>query len=294
MGHVQDNAEESVRRVITRLKDGAFTLPLDNGAQIQVAIRVNTAQRSAEIDFTGTSPQQTNNFNAPTAVCMAAVLYVFRTLVDDDIPLNAGCLKPLKVIIPPGSMLNPNPPASVVAGNVETSTCITNCLYGALGVMAASQCTMNNFTFGNASHQYYETISGGSGAGEGFHGTSVVQTHMTNSRLTDPEVLEFRFPVRLDSYEIRHGSGGAGQYQGGNGGVRRVRFLEDMTASILSNGRKHGAFGMAGGQSGQVGINRVVRSNGTVEELGHIGQAEMKPGDVFEIHTPGGGGYGAA
>jgi 5-oxoprolinase (ATP-hydrolysing) len=294
MGHVQDNAEESVRRVITRLKDGTFTLPLDNGAQIQVAIRVDTANRSAEIDFTGTSAQQTNNFNAPTAVCMAAVLYVFRTLVDDDIPLNAGCLKPLKVIIPPGSMLNPNPPASVVAGNVETSTCITNCLYGALGVMAASQCTMNNFTFGNASHQYYETISGGSGAGQGFNGTSVVQTHMTNSRLTDPEVLEFRFPVRLDSYEIRQGSGGAGQYQGGNGGVRRVRFLEDMTASILSNGRKHGAFGMAGGQPGQVGINRVVRSSGAVEELGHIGQAEMKPGDVFEIHTPGGGGYGAA
>ena len=294
MRHVQDNAEESVRRVITRLKDGGFTLPLDNGAQIQVAIRVDTANRSAEIDFTGTSAQQTNNFNAPTAVCMAAVLYVFRTLVDDDIPLNAGCLKPLKVIIPPGSMLNPNPPASVVAGNVETSTCITNCLYGALGVMAASQCTMNNFTFGNASHQYYETISGGSGAGQGFNGTSVVQTHMTNSRLTDPEVLEFRFPVRLDSYEIRQGSGGAGQYRGGNGGVRRVRFLEDMTASILSNGRKHGAFGMAGGQPGQVGINRVVRSNGSVEELGHIGQAEMKPGDVFEIHTPGGGGYGAA
>ena len=304
MRHVQDNAEESVRRVITRLKDGSFTLPLDNGAQIQVAIRVDTANRSAEIDFTGTSPQQTNNFNAPTAVCMAAVLYVFRTLVDDDIPLNAGCLKPLKVIIPPGSMLNPNPPASVVAGNVETSTCITNCLYGALGVMAASQCTMNNFTFGNASHQYYETISGGSGAGPltdasgavvgGFNGTSVVQTHMTNSRLTDPEVLEFRFPVRLDSYEIRQGSGGAGRYTGGNGGVRRVRFLEHMTASILSNGRKHGAFGMAGGQAGQVGINRVVRGNGAVEELGHIGQAEMKPGDVFEIHTPGGGGYGAA
>ena len=194
MRHVQDNAEESVRRVITKLKDGEFTLPLDNGAQIKVAIRVDAAGRSAEIDFTGTSPQQVNNFNAPTAVCMAAVLYVFRTLVDDDIPLNAGCLKPLKVIIPAGSMLNPNPPASVVAGNVETSTCITNTLYGALGVMAASQCTMNNFTFGNARHQYYETISGGSGAGEGFDGTSVVQTHMTNSRLTDPEVLEFRFP----------------------------------------------------------------------------------------------------
>ncbi|MEZ0306967.1 MAG: hydantoinase B/oxoprolinase family protein [Ramlibacter sp.] len=292
MRHVQDNAEESVRRVITRLSDGAFTLPLDNGAQIKVAIRVDAKNRSAEIDFTGTSPQQVNNFNAPTAVCMAAVLYVFRTLVDDDIPLNAGCLKPLKVIIPPGSMLNPNPPASVVAGNVETSTCITNTLYGALGVMAASQCTMNNFTFGNARHQYYETISGGSGAGRGFDGTSVVQTHMTNSRLTDPEVLEFRFPVRLESYEIRKDSGGAGEWRGGDGGVRRVRFLEDMTASILSNGRKHGAFGVAGGQPGKVGVNRVVRGDGKVEELDHIGQAEMKPGDVFEIHTPGGGGYG--
>ncbi len=302
MGHVQDNAEEAVRRAITHLKDGQFTLPLDNGAQIQVAVRVDATRRSAEIDFTGTSPQQTNNFNAPTAVCMAAVLYVFRTLVDDDIPLNAGCLKPLKVIIPPGSMLNPNPPASVVAGNVETSSCITNALYGALGVMAASQCTMNNFTFGNARHQYYETISGGSGAGgvfdasgalvDGFDGTSVVQTHMTNSRLTDPEVLEFRFPVRLESYEIRAGSGGAGRWRGGDGGVRRVRFLEAMTASILSNGRVQGAFGVAGGQAGQPGINRVVRSDGRVEALAHIGQADMRPGDVFEIHTPGGGGFG--
>ena len=303
MRHVQDNAEESVRRVITKLKNGEFTLPLDNGAQISVAIRVDTQNRSAEIDFTGTSAQQTNNFNAPTAVCMAAVLYVFRTLVDDDIPLNAGCLKPLKVIIAPGSMLNPNPPASVVAGNVETSTCITNALYGALGVMAAGQCTMNNFTFGNARHQYYETISGGSGAGgvtdetgklvSGFNGTSVVQAHMTNSRLTDPEVLEFRFPVRLESYEIRPDSGGAGRWHGGNGGVRRIRFLEAMTASILSNGRKYGAFGMAGGLPGQVGKNFVVRVNGKIEALGHIGQAEMQPGDVFEIHTPGGGGFGS-
>ena len=302
MGHVQDNAEESVRRVITRLKDGSFTLPLDNGAQIKVAIRVNARARSAEVDFIGTSPQQVNNFNAPTAVCMAAVLYVFRTLVNDDIPLNAGCLKPIKVIIPAGSMLNPNPPASVVAGNVETSTCITNALFGALGVMAASQCTMNNFTFGNARYQYYETISGGSGAGAvidnagqvvgGFNGTSVVQTHMTNSRLTDPEVFEFRFSVRLESYEIRQGSGGAGQWTGGNGGVRRVRFLEAMTASILSNGRLHAAFGMAGGKPGQVGINRVVRVDGRTEELAHIGQAEMQPGDIFEIHTPGGGGFG--
>ena len=294
MQHVQDNAEESVRRVITRLENGAFTLALDNGAQIRVAIRVDAQTRSAEVDFTGTSAQQSNNFNAPTAVCMAAVLYVFRTLVDDDIPLNAGCLKPLKVIIPPGSMLNPNPPASVVAGNVETSTCITNALFGALGVMAAGQCTMNNFTFGNARHQYYETISGGTGAGEGFNGTSVVQAHMTNSRLTDPEVLEFRFPVRLESYEIRPGSGGAGKWQGGNGGVRRIRFLEAMTASILSNGRKFPAFGMAGGAPGALGINRVLRADGRVEELGHIGQTQMAPGDVFEVHTPGGGGFGIA
>ncbi len=306
MGHVQDNAEESVRRALvilsSRLKDSSFTLPLDNGAQIQVAIRVDGKARSAEIDFSGTSAQQTNNFNAPKAVCMAAVLYVFRTLVDDDIPLNAGCLKPLKVTIPAGCMLNPNPPASVVAGNVETSTCITNALYGALGLMAGSQPTMNNFTFGNERHQYYETISGGSGAGGifnergeltgGFNGTSVVQTHMTNSRLTDPEVLEFRFPVRLESYEIRSDSGGKGQFNGGHSGVRRVKFLEPMTASILSNGRIHPAFGMNGGASGAVGINRVVRSDGCVEEIGHIGSAEMQIGDVFEIHTPGGGGFG--
>ncbi len=304
MGHVQANAEESVRRVITRLKDGQFTLPLDNGAHISVAVRVNTEARSATIDFSGTSAQQSNNFNAPRAVCMAAVLYVFRTLVDDDIPLNAGCLKPLEVIIPPGSMLNPNPPASVVAGNVETSSCITNALFGALGVMASSQCTMNNFTFGNLRHQYYETISGGSGAGGvfnqqgqlvgGYGGTAVVQTHMTNSRLTDPEVLEFRFPVRLESYAIRAGSGGAGRWQGGDGAVRRVRFLEAMSAGILSNGRVQGAFGMAGGSAGAPGINRVHRQDGTVQELGHIGQVQMQPGDVFEIHTPGGGGFGVA
>jgi len=295
MGHVQDNAEESVRRVITQLKDGQFTLPLDNGAMIQVAVRVNAAERSAEIDFTGSSAQLPNNFNAPRAVCMAAVLYVFRSLVNDDIPLNAGCLKPLKVIIPSGSMLNPNPPASVVAGNVETSTCITNALFGALGVMAGSQPTMNNFTFGNARVQYYETISGGSGAGGryddqgqlvgGFAGTSVVQTHMTNSRLTDPEVLEFRFA-------IRQGSGGTGRWRGGDGGVRRVRFLEPMTAGILSNGRVHPAFGMAGGHSGLPGINRVLRTDGSVQDLSHIGQVEMQAGDVFEIQTPGGGGFG--
>ena len=307
MKHVQDNAEESVRRAITklaaRMQGGQFTLPLDNGAQIQVAVTIDGAARSAKVDFTGTSPQQINNFNAPTAVCMAAVLYVFRMLVDDDIPLNAGCLKPIEVVIPEGSMLRPNPPASVVAGNVETSTCITNAIIGALGLMGASQCTVNNFTFGNAKYQYYETISGGSGAGGvfddagqlvgGFPGTSVVQTHMTNSRMTDPEVLEWRFPVRLESYEIRSDSGGKGQWNGGHGGVRRLRFLEPMTASILSNGRLRGAFGMAGGGAGAVGINRVVRASGTVEHLQHIGSAEMQPGDIFEIHTPGGGGFGA-
>jgi 5-oxoprolinase (ATP-hydrolysing) len=302
MKHVQDNAEESVRRVITALKDGAFTLKLDNGARIAVKVTVNTQQREATIDFSGTSAQLPNNFNAPKAVTMAAVLYVFRTLVDDDIPLNAGCLKPLHVIVPEGCMLNPRHPAAVVAGNVETSSCVTNALYGALGVMAASQCTMNNFTFGNETHQYYETISGGSGAGivkdnagrvvGGFDGTSVVQTHMTNSRLTDPEVLEFRFPVRLDSYEIRRGSGGAGRWHGGDGGVRRVRVLEAMTASILSNGRSVPAFGGDGGSPGALGVNRIERSDGSAQTLGHIGSAAMQPGDVFVIETPGGGGWG--
>jgi len=294
MRHVQDNAEESVRRVITRLKDGAFALPLDNGAVIKVAIRVDAASRSAEIDFTGTSAQLTNNFNAPTAVCMAAVLYVFRTLVADEIPLNAGCMKPLRVIIPAHSMLNPEPPASVVAGNVETSTCITNALYGALGTMGSSQGTMNNFTFGNERYQYYETISGGSGAGDGFAGTSVVQTHMTNSRLTDPEVLEFRFPVRLESYAVRPGSGGRGRWNGGDGAVRRVRFLEPMTASILSNNRHQGAFGAQGGGAGLPGINRVERADGSIVPLDHIASIEMEAGDVFVIESPGGGSYGAA
>ena len=292
MQHVQDNAEESVRRVITALKDGAFELPLDNGAVIRVRVTVDAAAREATIDFTGTSAQLPNNFNAPKAVTMAAVLYVFRTLVDDDIPLNAGCLKPLRVVVPEGCMLNPRPPAAVVAGNVETSQCVTNALFGALGVMASGPCTMSNFTFGNARHQYYETISGGSGAGEGFDGTPVVQTHMTNSRLTDPEVLEWRFPVRLDSYAIRTGSGGAGRWHGGDGGVRRVRFLEAMTASILSNGRRVPAFGMAGGAPGALGLNGVERADGRIESLGHIGSAEMAPGDVFVIETPGGGGWG--
>jgi 5-oxoprolinase (ATP-hydrolysing) len=292
MQHVQDNAEESVRRVITSLKDGHFTLLLDNDSRIEVTVRVDASARSARIDFSGTSAQLRDNFNAPRAVTTAAVLYVFRTLVNDDIPLNAGCLKPLQIVLPEACMLNPQPPSAVVAGNVETSMCVTNALYGALGVMAAGGCTMSNFTFGNGQYQYYETIAGGSGAGPEFNGTSVVQTHMTNSRLTDPEVLEFRFPVRLDSYEIRARSGGRGRWHGGDGGVRRVRFLEPMTASILSNGRKVGAFGMAGGEAGAVGENYVERADGRQERLAHIGQVDVNVDDVMVICTPGGGGYG--
>ncbi|MBX3591442.1 MAG: hydantoinase B/oxoprolinase family protein [Burkholderiaceae bacterium] len=303
MAHVQDNAEASVRRVIGALKDGAFELPLDNGAVIRARIAVDRERRAATIDFGGTSAQQPNNFNAPHAVTMAAVLYVFRTLVDDEIPMNAGCLKPIDVVVPEGSMLNPRYPAAVVAGNVETSQCITNCLYGALGVMASGAPTMSNFTFGNDRYQYYETISGGSGAGGqfddagrlvgGFDGTALVQTHMTNSRLTDPEILELRFPVRLDSYEIRPGSGGAGRWRGGDGGTRRIRFLEPMTASILANGRVHPAFGAAGGAPGAHGADYVVRADGRVDRLRHADRAELDAGDVFVVETPGGGGFGA-
>jgi len=292
MGHVQDNAEEAVRRVITALKDSHYEYRLDNGAVIKVAIRVNHEKRTADIDFTGSSPQLNNNFNAPSAICMAAVLYVFRTLIDDEIPLNAGCLKPLNVIIPEGSMLNPHYPAAVVSGNVETSSCITNALYGALGALASAPGTMNNFTFGNDAYQYYETISGGSGAGQGFDGTDVVQTHMTNSRLTDPEILEWRYPVRLEGYEINPDSGGHGQWHGGNGGIRKIRFLERMTASILSNNRIVPPFGSAGGEPGRCGRNSVIRSDGTREELSFVASTEMQPGDVFVIETPGGGGYG--
>ncbi|MBT3808011.1 MAG: 5-oxoprolinase, partial [Rhodospirillaceae bacterium] len=247
MGHVQDNAEESVRRVLDVLRDGSFVYPLDNGAEIHVAISIDRATRSARVDFTGTSAQLDSNFNAPTAIARAAVLYVFRTLVDDEIPMNEGCLKPIEIIIPKRSMLAPEYPAAVVAGNVETSQALTDSLYGALGVMAAAQGTMNNFTFGNAQYQYYETICGGSGAGPDFDGTSAVHTHMTNSRLTDPEILEWRFPVLLESFEIREGSGGAGKHHGGDGARRRVRFLEDMDVMILANHREIAPYGLAGG-----------------------------------------------
>jgi 5-oxoprolinase (ATP-hydrolysing) len=293
MGHVQDNAEEQVRRVIDVLRDGRFAYEMDDGSVIEVAVTIDRAGRSARVDFTGTSKQAPSNFNAPSAVCKAAVLYVFRTLVDDDIPMNAGCLKPLEIVIPEGSMLNPRYPAAVVAGNVETSQCITDALYGALGVMSAAQGTMNNLTFGNARHQYYETICGGSGAGADFDGTDAVHTHMTNSRLTDPEVLEWRFPVLVESFAVRRGSGGAGAHRGGDGVVRRLIFREAMTAGILSGHRRVPPYGLEGGEPGKVGRNYVVRRDGTVEELSGTARVEMNPGDTFVVETPGGGGMTA-
>ncbi|MGZ8217631.1 hydantoinase B/oxoprolinase family protein [Methylomagnum sp.] len=292
MNHVQNHAEEAVRRVIAGLSDGEFTVTMDSGAVIRVAVKIDRARRSARIDFTGTSPEQPDNLNAPAAVCQAAVLYVFRTLVREDIPLNAGCLRPLDIVIPEGSLLNPRPPAAVVAGNVETSQNICDALYGALGVLAASQGTMNNFTFGNAHYQYYETICGGAGAGADFDGADAVHTHMTNSRITDPEVLEWRFPVRLETFAIRRGSGGAGQRRGGDGVVRRVRFLEPMTAGILSGRRVNAPFGLRGGAAGSPGRNTVIRADGTMEELGARAEARMNAGDVLVIETPGGGGFG--
>jgi len=292
MQHVQDNAEEQVRRVLGALKDGSFTMALDNGAEIKVTITVDREGRSARIDFTGTSEQQPTNFNAPSAVCRAAVLYVFRTLVEDEIPMNEGCLKPLDIVIPEGSMLNPVYPAAVVAGNVETSQLITDCLYGALGVQAGAQGTMNNLTFGNDEHQYYETLAGGSGAGPDYDGTDAVHTHMTNSRLTDPEVLEWRFPVLLEDFRIRRGSGGRGKHRGGDGTVRRLRFLEPMMVAILSSHRTHPPFGLEGGEPGAVGRNWVERADGSRVEMSGTDKCDVRPGDVFVVETPGGGGFG--
>jgi 5-oxoprolinase (ATP-hydrolysing) len=292
-GHVQDNAEESVRRVLGALTDGAFEYPLDNGAVIRVQVRIERAARRAVVDFTGTSAQLADNFNAPAAVCRAAVLYVFRTLVDEPIPMNEGCLKPIEIVIPEGCMLNPRHPAAVVAGNVETSQCITDALYGALGVLAAAQGTMNNFTFGDDRYQYYETICGGSGAGPDFDGTAAVHTHMTNSRLTDPEVLEWRYPVLLESHRINRGSGGAGRHRGGDGTIRRVRFLEPMSAALLSNHRIVAPFGLAGGAPGACGRQWVERADGRREQLAGCAKTEVAPGDVFVIQTPAGGGFGA-
>jgi 5-oxoprolinase (ATP-hydrolysing) len=292
MGHVQANAEESVRRVLAGLTGGSFAVEMDDGAVIKVAITVDQTARSAVVDFTGTSAQRPGNANAPSSICRAAVLYVFRCIVDDAIPLNEGCLKPLTILIPAGSMLAPSPPAAVVAGNVETSQALVDCLMGALGVMAASQGTMNNLTFGDDTHQYYETICGGAGAGPDFDGASAVHTHMTNSRLTDPEVLEWRFPVLLDGFAIRRGSGGAGRHKGGDGIIRRLKFREPMSAGILSNRRRIAPFGLAGGGDGMVGRNYVERTDGRVEELGGTARVEMQPGDIFVVESPGGGGYG--
>jgi 5-oxoprolinase (ATP-hydrolysing) len=292
MEHVRRNAEEAVRRVISALRDGSYSYQLDSGARIEVAIRVDREARTAEIDFTGTSRQQPGNANAPSSVVMAAVLYVFRTLVDDEIPLNSGCLEPLHVTIPAGSMLAPTYPAAVVAGNVETSQAVTGALYAALGVQAEGSGTMNNVTFGNDRHQYYETVSSGSGAGDGFPGADVVQTHMTNSRLTDPEILEWRYPVRLDGYEIRRGSGGSGRWPGGCGGRRRLRFLEPVTVTTLSSHRRIPPYGMAGGRPGELGRHWIEHPDGSVTAMEGCDSTQVAAGDVFVIETPGGGGYG--
>jgi 5-oxoprolinase (ATP-hydrolysing) len=294
MRHVQDNAEESVRRVIGRLGDGTFDYRMDDGSPLRVSVRVDRAARSAVVDFTGTGRQRNDNFNAPPAVTRAAVLYCFRCLVGSDIPLNDGCLKPITIVLPEGSFLSPKPPAAVVAGNVEVSQAVTNALFGALGAIACSQATMNNFTFGDSTFQYYETICGGTGAGPGFDGTSAVQTHMTNTRMTDPEVLELRYPVLLEQFGIRRGSGGAGKWRGGDGSVRRIRFLAPMTAVILASRRTVPPFGLDGGADGAPGLQRVERADGAVETLSGTDRVELVPGDVFVIETPGGGGYGPA
>ena len=293
MSFVRDNAEFSVRKTIESLEDGSFSLPLDNGATIKVSIEVDKKNHLARIDFTGTSQEQENNFNAPSSITRAAVLYVFRTLVEDQIPLNDGCLSPLEIIIPEGSLLNPTYPRAVVAGNVETSQAVVDALYGALGVLAASQGTMNNFTFGNSSYQYYETICGGSGAGPNHPGTAAVQTHMTNSRLTDPEVLEFRYPVLLRRFAIRKESGGKGRHNGGDGVIREIEFKETMQASILSQRRAIAPFGLVGGEPAACGKNYVIRRSGKVVQLTGTDSIEMAPGDRFVIETPGGGGYGS-
>jgi 5-oxoprolinase (ATP-hydrolysing) len=292
MRHVQDNAAESVRRVIDRLHDSSFSIETDQGSTIKVRIAVDKKKREATVDFTGTSPQQPSNFNAPEPVTRAAVLYVFRVMVDDDIPLNAGCLRPIRIIIPKKSMLTPEFPAAVVAGNVETSQEVTNCLFGALGAMAAAQGTMNNLNFGNAHYQYYETICSGSPAGPGFPGTDAVHTHMTNTRLTDPEILEFRYPVLLEDFHIRKNSGGRGEWKAGDGIRRTIRFLEKMECTILSGHRRVPPFGLAGGGDGQVGENSVRRKDGSIEKLQGCDATVIDVGEAVIIQTPTAGGYG--
>ena len=292
MGHVQDNAAESVRRVISALHDSEFAVATDQGATIRVKITVDRDKREATVDFTGTSPQQPTNFNAPEPVTRAAVLYVFRVMVDDDIPMNAGCLRPINIVVPKASMLTPEYPAAVVAGNVEVSQAVTNCLFGALEAMAAAQGTMNNLNFGNAKYQYYETICSGSPAGPGFPGTDAVHTHMTNTRLTDPEILEFRYPVVLEDFHIRQGSGGRGQWNAGDGIRRTIRFLEKMECTILSGHRRVPPFGLAGGHSGQVGENWARRKGGRMEKLKGCDATEIDAGEAVIIQTPTAGGFG--
>jgi 5-oxoprolinase (ATP-hydrolysing) len=292
MGHVQDYAEDCVRRLIATLDEGSYTCAMDNGSEIRVRIEIDPQTRSAKVDFAGTSAQQDDNFNAPPAVVRAAVLYVLRCLIEEDIPLNDGFLRPVSLQLPEGSMLRPVYPAATAAGNVETSQVITDCLFAALGKLAASQGTMNNLTFGNKRYQYYETIAGGSGAGPDFDGTSAVQTHMTNSRLTDPEVLEWRFPVILEEFRIRQNSGGDGRHRGGDGVVRRLRALEPMNASILSNRRLTLPHGLAGGEPGLPGTNRCLRADGSEIELGANARVQLSRGDTLVLETPGGGGYG--
>jgi 5-oxoprolinase (ATP-hydrolysing) len=292
MRHVLANAEESVRRLLGRLDDGEFDYEMDNGAHVRVKISIDKAARAATFDFTGTSEQLDDNFNAPHSIVRAASLYVVRTLIDDAIPMNDGCLRPIELVVPEGSMLNPRFPAAVVAGNVETSQVVTDALFAATGRLAPSQGTMNNFTFGNEQHQYYETIAGGSGAGPDHDGTSAVQTHMTNSRLTDPEILETRLPIRLHQFAIRRGSGGEGAHRGGDGVVRAVTFLEPMRANILANRRRVPPRGILGGSDAQPGRNWVERTDGSVEMLSATAYAEVRPGDRFVIETPGGGGFG--
>ncbi len=292
MVHEQDNAEESVRRVLDVLKDGEFIYPMDSGSTICVRISVDKQAREAEIDFSGTSLQSEGNYNAPSAVCKAAVLYVFRTLVNDEIPLNEGCLKPLNIIIPPGTMISPEYPAAVISGNTEVSQAITDCLFGALGILASSQGTMNNFVYGNDRYQNYETICGGTGAGVDHHGTSAVHSHMTNTRMTDPEVVEWRFPVVIDEFSIRKNSGGTGRYVGGNGVVRKVSFLEPMTATLLTSHRETEPYGLEGGGPGGVGENYLKTVDGEVFRLGGNAEVALNTGDQIIIKTPGGGGFG--
>ena len=292
MNFIQENAESSVQSVIEVLKPGEVSYPLDNGLEVRVKITPELKSRTATIDFTGTSAQHDGNFNAPKAVTVAAVLYVFRCLVGQEIPLNAGCLKPLKLIVPEGSFLNPKSPGAVVAGNVETSQAVTNALFLALGKLAAAQGTMNNLTFGNEKYQYYETIAGGYGAGDGFNGVSARQVHMTNSRLTDPEVLEWRFPVRVEEFSIRVGSGGKGKWFGGNGTIRKIKVLEDLEVSFLSSHRKVPPPGLNGGSPGTPGMNSIDQKDGTRVRLKGCDNMKIKAGDIIHIETPGGGGFG--